>query len=146
MMHFHTVLLLAGKTATGVEVPAEVVERMGAGKRPAVHVTINGYSYRSTVAVMGGVFMLPVSAEVRTAAGITAGDTVEVQLALDTEPRTVPVPTDLAAALDATPAARQAFERLSYSHKRQHVLAVEDAKTPETRQRRIAKTISTLLG
>jgi uncharacterized protein YdeI (YjbR/CyaY-like superfamily) len=109
-----------------------------------VLVTINGHTYRSTVAPMGGVFMLPVSAEVRQAAGVAAGNEVEVEVVLDTAPREVVVPADLQAALDGAPEARRFFESLSYSNKRRHVLAIEEAKTPETRQRRIDRAISTL--
>ena len=144
-MRFTAVLELGGKSATGIEVPASVVEGLGSGRRPAVTVTLNGgHTYRSTVGAMGGRFMLPVSAEHRTAAGVAAGDTVEVELALDTAPREVAVPDDLAAALDGDPAAKAAFERLSYSHKRQHVLAIEGAKAADTRARRVAKCLDML--
>jgi hypothetical protein len=109
-----------------------------------VRVTIGDYSYRTSIASMGGRFMLPISAEARQGAGVAAGDVVDVELALDTEPRVVAVPADLAVALDAEPAVRVFFETLSYSNKSRHVLAIEAAKTPETRQRRIDKTVSTL--
>jgi hypothetical protein len=145
-LHFTAPLQLHGKTATGIEVPPEVVTALASGKRPAVNVTINGYTYRSTIAPMGGVFMLPVSAAIRAEAKVAAGELVTVALTLDTAPREVVVPDDLAAALDATPGARRAFETLSYSNKRAHVLPVEEAKTPETRQRRITKIIGTLAG
>jgi hypothetical protein len=145
-MRFRGLVELGGKTATGIEVPAEVVDGLGGGRRPAVRVTLNGYAYRSTVGVMGGRSLLPVSAEVRVAAGVAAGDTVEVELELDTGPRTVEVPADLAAALAADPEAGAAFARLSYSHQRQHVLAVEAAKKPETRQRRVAGCVEKLRG
>ena len=143
-MKFHGVVELGGKTATGIPVPAEVVAGLGGGKRPAVTVTLAGHTYRSTIAPMGGAFYLPLSAEHRTAAGLTAGDEVDVDVVLDTAPRTVDVPADLAAALDAEPSARAVFEGLSYSNKRRHVLAVEAAKTDETRQRRIAKSVAEL--
>lgn len=143
-MKFRTTIELGGKTATGMQVPPEVVEALGSGKRPAVSVTLNGYTYRSTIAPMGGVFMLPVSAEVRQAAGVQAGDEVDVEVELDSAPREVVVPDDFQAALDADPGAKSAFERLSYSNKRQHTLAIEGAKSAETRQRRIEKAISTL--
>lgn len=143
-MRFRASIQLNGKTATGIRVPEEVVERLGAGKRPAVHVTINGFTYRSTVAPMGGAFMLPVSAEVRESAGVAAGDEVDVEIALDSEPREVSVPSDFTAALDVDAAARRFFDGLSYSNKRRFVLSVEEAKTPETRQRRIAKAVDTL--
>ena len=135
-----------GKTAAGISVPPEVVERLGQGKRPPVTVTIAGHSYRSSVAVMGGEYLVGVSVENRRLAGVEAGDVVDVRLELDTEPRDVVVPADLALALAADPAAATAFEKLSYSNRRRHVLGVEDAKTAETRQRRIAKTVATLSG
>ncbi len=143
-MRFRSVVELGGKTATGIPVPAEVVEGLGAGKRPAVTVTVSGHTYRSTIAPMGGASYLPLSAEHRTAAGLAAGDEIEVEVELDTAPRTVDVPADLSAALDAAPMARAAFEALSYSNRRRHVLSVEGAKTDETRQRRIAKSITEL--
>lgn len=143
-MIFQTVVELSGKTATGIRVPPEIVEALGSGKKPAVRVTINGYTYRSTVAVYGGEFLLPVSAEVRERAGVAAGDGIEVAVELDTEPRAVEVPDDLAAALAADAEASRFFEGLSYSNKRRIVLSIEDAKTAETRQRRIAKTVENL--
>jgi hypothetical protein len=143
-MRFRAVLELHGKTATGVEVPPEVVESLGAGKRPPVTVTVNGHTWRSTVAPMGGRFLLGVSAENREAAGVAAGDELDVEVELDTAPRVVEVPPDLAAALDADPAVRARFDKLSYSHQRQHVMAVEEAKAAETRARRIAKTVEAL--
>lgn len=143
-MRFQSVLELGGKTATGIEVPAEVVDALGSGKKPKVTVTINGYTYRSTVAVMGGRYLLPVAAEVRAGAGVAAGDEVDVEVELDTAPRVVEVPADLAAALDAAPAARKAFDALSYSNQRGHVQSVDGAKTEATRQRRIAKVVDQL--
>src|SRR5947209_13328597 len=98
-MRFHTKVLLGGKTATGIEVPADVVEALGAGKRPPVRVTINGFTYRTTVAVMGGVYLVPLAAENRAGAGVAAGDEVDVDIALDTEPRQVSVAAALAEAL-----------------------------------------------
>src|SRR5262245_56905074 len=145
-MRFRTTLRLAGKTATGFEVPAEVVESFGAGKRPPVTVTINGYTYRSTVAVYGGAFMIGVAAEHRGKAGIAAGEDIEVDVELDTAPRSVEVPADLAEAFAADPGARQAFDKLSYTHQREHVEAIESAKKPETRQRRIDKALAMLRG
>lgn len=143
-MKFRSTVESGGKTATGIQVPAQVVEGLGSGKRPRVRVTINGYSYRSTVAPMGGVFMLPVSAEVRERAGVAAGDTVEVELQLDTELREVTAPADFAAALDSDADAKQFFDGLSYSNKQRLILSIEGAKTSETRQRRIASTVSKL--
>lgn len=145
-MKFTTELLAAGKTATGFQVPDEIVERLGAGKRPPVTVTINGYTYRNTVAVMGGQFLIGVSAEHRGGAGISAGDVIEVELQLDTGPRVVEVPADLASALEANPPAKASFDKLSYSNQRRHVLSIDDSKTPATRERRILKTVETLLA
>jgi hypothetical protein len=143
-MRFRAVIELAGKTATGFEVPADVVAALGSSKRPAVRVTIGSYTYRSTIAPMGGRFLLPLSAEHRTAAGLVAGDEVDVVVELDEEPRELVVPDDLAAALKRNPAARKAFDALSYSNRRRHVLSVEGAKTAETRQRRIEKVVEAL--
>ena len=143
-MRFRTTIELGGKTATGIHVPDEVVASLGSSKRPAVHVTINGYTYRSTVASMGGRFMLPVSAEIRASAGVAAGDEVDVDTHLDTEPRAVTVPPDVADALDRDADARRFFDGLSYSNKRRIVLSIEGAKTAATRQRRIATAVSLL--
>ncbi|WP_042200265.1 YdeI/OmpD-associated family protein [Paenibacillus camerounensis] len=143
-MKFRTTVILGGKTATGIPVPDEVIESLGQGKKPAVKVTVNGYTYASTVAVMGGQFMLPLSAENRKGAGVSAGDEIEVELVHDNEPREVSVPQDFAEALDLEPGARRFFDGLSYSGKRRFVLSIEDAKTAETRQRRITKAVQTL--
>lgn len=143
-MKFRTTLLQAEKNATGIQIPDEIVEGLGAGKRPPVRVTINGYTYRNTVAVMGGVFMVGVSAEHRKGAGVAGGDEIEVEIELDTEPRVVVVPPDFQAALDQDADAQRFFTGLSYSNQRRHVLSIEEAKTAETRQRRIDKTISQL--
>lgn len=145
-MQFRSIVRLDGKTATGISVPAEIVAALGSSKKPAVRVTINGYSYRSSIASMRGEYMLPISAENRKGAGVAAGDEVEVEVELDTEPREVNVPADFAAALDQDAEAKQRFEKLSYSHKQQHVLPIEQAKTAETRQRRIEKAIEMLRG
>ena len=145
-MRFRATLLQDGKTATGIQIPDEIVEALGRGKRPPVTVTINGYSYRNTVAVMGGVFMVGVSAEHRAGAGIKGGDEIDVDIELDTAPREITVPADFAAALDAEPDARRTFDGLSYSNKSWHTLQIEGAKTDETRQRRISKSIETLRG
>lgn len=143
-MRFRTTIELGGKTATGFQVPPEVVASLGAGKRPPVTVTINGYAYRSTVAPYSGAYYLPLAAEHRAAAGLAAGDEVDVELELDTQPREVVIPPDVAEAFAADPAAKATFDALSYSHKRRHILAIEDANTPETRQRRITKALDTL--
>jgi bifunctional DNA-binding transcriptional regulator/antitoxin component of YhaV-PrlF toxin-antitoxin module len=138
---FKTELLLAGKTATGVAVPAEVVQKLGTSKNPPVKVTINGYTYPSTIAVRNGMFMLPVSAEVRENAGIKSGEIIEVSVVLDTQPRVVEAPADFQDALDKNPAAKQYFETLSNSNKKFFIGSIEQAKTQETRMRRIEKAI-----
>ena len=143
-MRFTTTLELAGKTATGFRVPATVVEALGKGKRPPVVVTINGYAYRNTVAVYGDQYLIGVAAEHRAAAGVKAGDVVEVDLELDTAPREIEVPPDFAAALEEDHEAKRFFESLSYSNKRRITLSIDDAKTAETRQRRIEKSVSQL--
>jgi hypothetical protein len=143
-MRFRTTILQGDKTATGIRVPPEVVEALGAGKRPAVTVTINGFTYRSSVAVMGGDFMIGVSAENRAGTGVKGGDEVDVDVELDTAPREVTVPPDFTAALDAEPAARRTFDGLSYSNKSWHTYQIAGAKTDETRARRIAKSIEAL--
>jgi hypothetical protein len=143
-MRFRTTILQGDKSATGIRVPDEVVEALGAGKRPAVSVTINGFTYRSSIAVVSGTYMVGVSAENRAGTGVKGGDEVDVDIELDTAPREVTVPPDLVAALDAEPAARRTFDALSYSNKSWHVLQVTGAKTEETRQRRIAKSVDAL--
>jgi len=143
-MRFQATILHNGKNTTGIRVPEEVVEAFGAGRRPAVRVTINGYTYRSTVAVMGGAYMVGVNAENRAGARVAGGDEVDVDIDLDTAPREVTVPAELAAALEAEPEALRTFESMSYSNKSWHVLQVTGAKTDETRLRRIAKSIDIL--
>ncbi len=142
-MKFRASVLATGKTATGIEVPTEVVERLGS-KRPKVRATINGYTYRSSVAPMGGTFMLSVSAEVRDRAAVTAGDTVDVDIELDTEPRDVAIPSDFDRALQDDASAKRFFEGLSYSQKRWFVDGIEGAKKPETRHRRVEAAIARL--
>jgi hypothetical protein len=134
------------KNATGLVVPSEAVEALGAGKKPKVKVSLNGYTYRSTVAVMGGLFLLPLSAERRQAAGVKAGDRVDVTLELDTEPRIVDIPADLAAELAKQPSAATAFDALSTSVRKEYVRQVESAKALETRNRRIAGIVAKLGG
>ena len=143
-MRFRASIEQSGKTATGFEVPSTVVEGLGAGRRPPVRVTINGHTYRSSVASMGGRFMVGVSAENRAAAKVAGGDVVDVDLELDTAPREVELPKDFAAALKKDAKARKTFDDLSPSNKGWHVSSIEGAKTQETRQRRIAKSIAAL--
>lgn len=144
MVKFRTTIKLTGKTAAGIDVPIEVVQSLGTSKKPPVRVTINGHTYRTSIASMGGVFMMSCSAENRDAAGVKAGDEVDIDVQLDTEPREVTVPPDFLDALSSDESARNFFEGLSYSNKLRLVLAIEGAKTDETRQRRIAKTVSML--
>jgi hypothetical protein len=143
-VRFRTTLEQAGKTATGFEVPSTVVEGLGAGKRPAVRVTINGFTYRNTIASMGGRFMVGVSAENRAGAKVAGGDVIDVDIELDPAPRVVTVPKDLAAALKKDVKAKKTFDALSNSNKGWHVSSIEGAKTDETRQRRIAKSVAAL--
>jgi hypothetical protein len=143
-VRFRATIEQSGKTATGIQVPEEVVQALGSGRRPAVKVTVNGYTYRSTVAVLDGRYMVGVSAEHRAGAGVAGGDEVDVDIDLDTAPREVAVPADLAAALETEPEARRTFDGLSYSNRSWHVLQVEGARTDETRQRRIAKSVDIL--
>src|SRR4051812_9203592 len=127
-MRFTSTLLASGRTATGLEVPPEVVAALAGGGRPKVSVTVNGYTYRTSIGVMGGRSMIPVSAEVRRESGVRAGDEVEVEVVLDDAPREVVVPDDLATALAEVLGAPEAFSALSYSQQRRHVLAVDGAK------------------
>jgi hypothetical protein len=138
---FRTTLRQEGKTATGFEVPPEVVEALGGGKRPPVTITINGYTYRSTVFPYTEAYMLPLAAEHRSAAGVEAGQQMEVTLELDTAPRVLEIPPELAAALDADPQAKAFFDGLSYSNKRVFTLNVEGTNNPETKARRVEKAI-----
>jgi hypothetical protein len=137
--------LLAWGNNTAVEVPDEVLERFGKGKRPGVIVTLNGYEYRSTVAVMDGMTLLPVAKKIRDGAGVAPGDLIAVTLTLEVGPRPVDLPDDLAAALDAQPAAREFYDNLANSLQRFHADNVNGAKTPKTRQRRIEKSVALFL-
>ena len=146
-MEFTTTLLLGGKTATGVRVPDHAMAALGGGKRIPVSITINGTRYASTIATMRGEPMIPVSAEIRAAAGIAAGDTITVELERDDAPRTVDLPADLAAVLQSDPAASAAFAAfaaLSYSNQRRHVTSITSARTAETRTRRIQRVLDEL--
>lgn len=136
-----TVAQAEGMSATGIIVPDEIVEKLAAGKKPPVVVTLKGYTYRSTVAVMGGKFMLPLAKEHRDAAGVKAGDKVEVMLELDTAPREVEAPKDFAAALKKAGLTKD-FAALAFTHRKEHVRAIEEAKAPETRLRRIEKAVA----
>ncbi|MCU1602273.1 MAG: hypothetical protein JWO22_2982 [Frankiales bacterium] len=141
-MRFTAELMLHGKTATGFVVPDSVVDELGSGKKPAVSVTINGHTYRSSIAFMGGRFLLGVSADNRAAADVSAGDVVDVEVVLDTAPRVIEVPADLAKAM--TKPARAFWDTLSYSHQRAYAEAVTGAKKEETRAKRVADTVAKL--
>ena len=143
-LKFKTKLLTAGKTATGIQIPPAIIEKLGAGKKPPVKVTINNFTYRSTVAVMGGNFMVGVSAENREGAGVKGGDSIEVTLELDTEKREVEVPAEFQAALNKNKKAKSAFESLSNSKKKALVIPIAIAKTVETRNRNIQKAMKEL--
>jgi hypothetical protein len=144
-MRFSTTMFQTGNN-TGIEVPAEVLDALGAGKRPPVSITVNGYTYRSTVASMGGKYLLPFSAERRSESGISGGDAIDVVLELDTAPRVVDVPEDLRTALNGSPDAEAAWAKLSYSQQKAHVTSVSGAKAAETRERRVAAVVTKLLG
>jgi len=141
---FRTTIQQSDKTATGIQIPDDVIDALGAGRNPPVTLKVNGYTYRSTVATVDGKFMVGFSAAHRAASGLKGGDDVEVDIELDTQPRTVDVPADLQAALDADPLAKQTFDKLSNSLKGYHVSQVLTAKTEETRQRRIEKSVAVL--
>ncbi len=141
---FETTLTATGNN-TGIVVPAELIDELGAGRRPAVLVDVNGYQYQNTVGVMRGQHMISVSAAVREATGLRGGDAITVTLTLADAPRTVTVPPDLDAAFAAHPPARAFFEGLSNSLQRYHIDNINGAKAPETRQRRVEKTIALFL-
>lgn len=140
---FNTIIFQQGNN-TGIEVPEAVIEQLASGKRPAVHITLNGFSYRSTVGVMGGKYLIPLSAERRTAAGIKGGDQLEITLEPDTAPRVVDVPEELKKALSNNKKAEAFFNSLSYSGQLKYVLPISQAKTEETKQRRIEKAVNDL--
>lgn len=141
---FAAVVLSTGKTSAGIVVPPEIVESLGAGKKPKVFVTLNDYSYRSSIAMMSGDYMIPVSNEVRSASGLSAGESVTVRLRVDTEERVLEIPLDFQVALEANPVAAERFGKLSYSNKRRHTMPIEAAKAADTRARRIEKSIAEL--
>lgn len=146
MPTFKTTLFLAeGMNATGIVVPDKIIDGLGQGKKPKVAVTINGHTYRSTVAVMGGKYMVGVAKEHREKAGVKGGDKIEVKLEADTAPREVEVPKDFAAALKKA-GARAAFDALAFSHRKEHVRSIEEAKAAETRTRRIEKSVAMVLA
>ena len=143
-MKFRATIQLDGKTATGIPVPDEVVAALGPDKRPAVVVTIGDFTYRTTVGSMGGVYKVPVSADNRQKAGVSAGDEVEVDIELDTAPREIEVPADLGQALSGAAEARRFFDGLTASQKRAYVTWIESAKKAETRDRRVVEAVDML--
>lgn len=140
----HAELESSGKNTAGFVVPEEFVDQLGGGRHPKVRIRLNGAEFATSIASMGGRFLLGVSAERRQAAGLSAGETYDVEIELDTEPRQLDVPEDLASALDAEPAARVFFDSLSFSKRQWHVLQVTGAKQPETRARRVASSVAML--
>jgi Bacteriocin-protection, YdeI or OmpD-Associated/Domain of unknown function (DUF1905) len=145
-VRFRARIELTGKTAAGFEVPPKIVESLGSGKRPPVRVTINGHTYRTSVGTVGGRLMVGVSAENRKSAGVIGGGMVDIDLELDSQPREVAVPEDFRKALDREPAAKRFFDGLSYSQRRWFVMGIDEAKTAETRQRRVDKAVDRLRG
>ena len=143
-MEFHTTIVQAGTTATGIRVPDDIIAALGPSRRPQVRVTVNGFSYRTTVALMNGAFMCSISADVRESAGVARGDQVDVDIALDTELREVTVPADFRAALDADPEASTFFDSLSSSQRSAYVLWIESATTEEARRRRVPAAVRML--
>lgn len=144
-LKFSATLLLSGKTATGIKIPDEIIAQLGGGKKPLVKVTINGFTYRSAVAVMGGAYMVGVNAENREGAKVKAGDKIEVGIELDTEERIVELPGAFQEILNKNAVAKKKFESLSNSKKKMLILPIANAKTDETRNRNIEKALSNLL-
>jgi len=145
-LKFSTVLLTAGKTATGIKIPDEIIEKLGGGKKPLVKITINNFTYRSAVAVMGGAYMVGVNAENREGAKVKGGDKIDVTIELDTEVRTIDIPAELQKALGKNAAVKKKFESLSNSKKKALTLPIANAKTDETRNRNIEKALRALTG
>jgi hypothetical protein len=146
MPKFKTTIMQAeDMNATGIVVPEDVVAKLGQGKKPKVVVLLKGYSYRSTIHVMGGKSLLPLAKEHREKSGVKGGEKVEVTLEVDAAPREVEVPKDLAAALKKA-GATAGFAALSFTYRKEHVRAIEEAKAPETRARRIAKAVDMALA
>ncbi len=143
-MRFRTTIKTSGKNTAGIPVPREVMEALNAGKKPPVTVTVGAHTYRSSVATVDGQPMISLSAENRAKAGVAGGDEVDVEVELDSAPREVTVPDDLAAALAGDDDARATWDRLSYSNRSWHVLSIEGAKTDETRRRRVEKSVAAL--
>lgn len=141
-MRFRATVESTGETTTGIEVPADVMADLGGAKRPPVRVTLGAHTYRTTVGAMGGRSLISVSAAVREAAAVTAGDEVDVEVALDDTPRELPVPEELAALMDGE--TRTFYDGLSFSRRQRFVLPIEQARTEATRRRRVEKAITAL--
>ena len=144
MVTFQTTLISGGGNTTGIEIPEDVVLGLGRGKRVPVIVTVNGYTYRNTIAFMGGQYLVGVSAAHREASGLKAGDPIEVTLEVDDAPRVMEVPPELAAAFESDPAAAEAWAKLSYSRQRQLAEPIADAKSPDAKARRVEKALEAL--
>jgi hypothetical protein len=145
-MRFRTTVELGGKTATGLAVPDDVVAALGAGRRPPVRITVGDHTYRTTIAVMGGRFLVPLSADNRQAAGVAAGDQVDVSIELDAAPREVDLPDDLERALAADATARRFFDGLSFTHRKEWVRWITEAKKAETRTQRVVRTVDAMVA
>jgi hypothetical protein len=143
-MQFHSIVQLGGDTATGIRVPAEVVTSLGSNEQPNVLVTINGYTYHSSIASKGGVFILPLTVEQRLGAHVAAYDEVVVDVELDTASEELSMPADFAEALEHNAEAKRFFADLTTNHRRWYVTWIEETTTAESRQRRIAKAINLL--
>jgi len=128
--------------ASGISIPPALIDELGAGKKPKVTANVNGYVYRTTVAVMGGEFLIPVSQAIRAEAGFTPGQEVVVTLEIDSESRKVDLPDDLKAALSASAGALEEFDKLADSKRKEFVRQVTEAKAEETRERRIAGIVA----
>lgn len=143
-MRFRAELESTGKATAGFEVPEEVVEGLGGGGHPKVSVTVDSFTFRTSIAKMGGRFLLGVSAERRAQAGIEPGQVFDVDVELDTAPRETEVPDDLAAALAADALAKSFWDTLTHSKQSWHVHQVTSAKKPETRAARVEKSVAML--
>jgi hypothetical protein len=139
---YNTVIRAFGNNA-GIEVPAEVLIRLGAGKRPKVRVRAGDYGFATTVGAMGGLALISLSKAHREASGLRAGQEIQVDLELDTAPPEVAVPPELAAALDEAGLV-EVFGKLAPSHRKEYARQVSDAKSDQTRDRRLTKILTEL--
>ena len=143
-MDFDATLDLDGKTATGITVPPDIIESLGAGKRPSVLITINGHSFSTTIGSMKGAFKIPVSAERRELIGAEAGDALHVSVVLDEAPVETQVPPELAEALASDRKSAEFFAGLTPSQRKGFIVSIEGAKTADTRERRVEKALAAL--